>query len=210
MNDSPIARRSWRPRLSIRTALLLMTIVGLSITVMQLWRELVPLRVELRELRDEVGRLSVDDPTKPYAIQVRSPDEHAWKWRIWIPEDRSYLLKFTSERIPKLGFPANSGLITLEQSGETWIEYRLSPDAKSGIWYDTLSTPVGSVGSSPQDWVNWKQRTSTDDGVGHTTKEYEPGKPIVLARKRVSQMATDSSKIEDPAAGFMIWLEPTK
>lgn len=70
--------------------------------------------------------------------------------------------------------------------------------------------PQASVGSSQQDWVKWKRRVGTGEGVSYTTKVDEPGKEIVLARERVSQAATNSSKIEDPSAGFMIWLEPTK
>jgi hypothetical protein len=38
---------------------------------------------------------------------------------------------------------------------------------------------------------------------------FEPGQRIELIRHRVSQ-ASDSGKIEDPSAGFMVWLEPAK
>jgi hypothetical protein len=86
----------------------------------------------------------------------------------------------------------------------------MAPDPKSGIWYDKLETKSAFVGSSPQSWVKWPRKTATDEGVGHSTEQFEPGKTIVLARYRVSQKATSSDKIEDPSAGFMIWLEPTK
>jgi hypothetical protein len=39
---------------------------------------------------------------------------------------------------------------------------------------------------------------------------FEPGTDILITRQRVSQKATSSDQIEDPSAGFMIWLEPTK
>jgi hypothetical protein len=33
-------------------------------------------------------------------------------------------------------------------------------------------------------------------------------KPIEIMRQRVSEKANSSDKIGDPAAGFLIWLEP--
>jgi len=205
----PTTRGALRPRFSLFSALLLMTIVGLVIVVAQLWREVAPLRADVRRLRDEVGALSVDDKTKLHAIRVRTPDEFVWKWRIWIPEGRAYQLKQAGEKIPKQGFPAFNGSIRLDEPGEIWIEYRIMPDPVSGLWMDHLSTSNASVGSSSQDWVKWQQRTSTGEGVSYTTKTSEPGETIILSRERVSKSATNSSLIEDPSAGFMIWLEPT-
>jgi hypothetical protein len=206
----PTRNTSWRPRFSLLSALLLMTVLALTIVVVQLWREVGPLRADVRRLRDEVGALSVDDKTKLHAIRVRTADEFVWKWRIWIPEGRAYLLKDVGGKIPKEGFAQANGSIRLDEPGETWVEYRISPDPVSGLWMDHLRTSNASVGSSTQEWVKWKQRVSTSGGVSYTTLASEPGETIILARERVSQSATSSSKIEDPSAGFMIWLEPTK
>jgi hypothetical protein len=206
-------RKRWLPRFSLFSALLLMTIVGLAIVVVQLWREVGPLRADVRRLRDEAGALSIDDPTKPCAIQVRTANDVTWKWRLWIPKGRAYVLNYASENIPKQGFPASHSSITLDEPGETWVEYQIAPDSTSGsgIWMDHLRMLNGaSVGSRQQDWVKWKRRVGTGESVSYTTKVSEPGELITLARERVSQTATDSSKIEDPSAGFMIWLEPTK
>jgi hypothetical protein len=214
MDETPSnPRKWWLPRFSLFSALLLMTIVGLAIVVAQLWREVGPLRADVHRLRDEVGALSIDDPTKPCAIRVRTESEFAWKWRLWIPEGRAYVLNYGSENIPKQGFPASHGSITLDEPGETWVEYQIAPDSNSGsgIWMDSLRMLNGaSVGSRQQDWVKWKSRVGAGDGVSYTTKVSEPGEVIVLARERVSKTATNSEQIEDPSAGFMIWLDPTK
>jgi hypothetical protein len=108
----------WTPRFSILTALLLMTIVGLAIVATRLWREVDPLRAELGRLRDEVGALSIDDPAKPCAIEVRTTSDDTWKWRVWIPEGRAYELHVATENIPKKDIPADQGMIVLEDSGE--------------------------------------------------------------------------------------------
>lgn len=199
----------FRPRISLLSAILLTTIVALAIGIAQIWREVGPLRAEVRRLRDEVGALSVADPTKPCAIRVRTTDEFTWKWRLWIPEGRSYVLKHASDKIPKQGLAQSTGSITLDEPGETWIEYRIAPDPTAGIWMDRIRTPHTTVGSSSQDWLKWKRKLSTEEGISYTTTSSEPGKVIILARERVSQTAAVSSNIEDPSAGFMIWLEPT-
>lgn len=113
------ARKPSLPRFSLLSALLLMTIIGLAIVVVQLWREIEPLRADLRRLRDEVGALSIDDPTKPCAIRVRTDNEFTWKWRIWVPKGQVFVLNYASENIPKQGLPASHGSITLDEPGET-------------------------------------------------------------------------------------------
>jgi hypothetical protein len=167
------------------------------------------MRAELRQLRDEVGELSIEDDTMFHAIQVRTPEEYVWKWRIWIPEGAGYMLNLVGENIPKQGFPAPQGMITLTEPGEQWIEYRISRSALTGKWMDGLRTSGGAgVGSSQQDWVEAQRRTSTGDGVGTSTESFDPGQTVVLSRQRISTTANASSKIEDPSAGFMVWLVP--
>jgi hypothetical protein len=111
----------FRPRISLLTALLLITIAGMAIVLVQLWREVGPLRAKVRQLRNKVGVLSIDDPTKVCAILVRTSPDHVWKWRVWIPEGRSYLLKYAGGTIPKSGIPKADGYITMSQSAETWV-----------------------------------------------------------------------------------------
>ncbi|HEY4235236.1 MAG TPA: hypothetical protein VGM76_17530 [Lacipirellulaceae bacterium] len=195
-------------RFSLLTALLLTAIVAMAMVIMLFWREIGPLRSEVRRLRNEVGTLSIDDETKPCAIRVRTVDDFTWKWRLWIPKCREYLLKH-DDSIPKQGFPAGQGSIALSEPGEIWIEYRIAFDPRSKTWQDKLTTPSASVGGSQQDWVNWSHRTIASDGVSYDTQSAEPGKVIVLASERVSQ-ASSSTAIEDPSEGLMIWLEPTK
>jgi len=182
-----------RLRLSLLNALLLMTIVGLAIVVVQLWREAEPLRAELRGLRDEVGRLSIDDPAKPHAMQVRTGDKFAWKWRIWVPEGQKYRVKVAMQDIPATGFSTSNGMIALDKSGETWIEYRISRDPKTDHWMDEFVTEEGSVGSSSQPWVTWERSVSTTEGVGKTTRVFEPGVIIPIVRHRVSEKVSSSA-----------------
>jgi hypothetical protein len=201
-----------RARFSLATLLLVMALAALGVTVWQLYAELVPMRVELRRLRDEVGELSIEDKTKLNAIAVRTKEPFTWKWRVWIPSGRKYQLHYADRDIPRQGFPRGHGMLFISEPGEMWIEYRISRDPNTGKWMDKLSTSNGSVGSSQQDWVEAPRRTSSVSGVGTTTAEMPPGEIALITRQKVSTKATmtNASQIEDPSSGFMIWLVPVK
>jgi hypothetical protein len=199
-----------RPRFSLLTALLLMTVVGMATVIVLLWREVGPLREEVRRLRDEMGVLVVDDPTKVNAIQVNTRDDLTWKWRVWIPKGGTYVIRSFGDDIPKEGFPQQGGTMPIHEPGEYVIGYEIDRDRANGGWYGkTTLAGTGSVGKDHQPWVEWTSKTSTGGGVPETAQTYEPGERIELMRHRVSQVR-DSTKIEDPSAGFMIWLEPVK
>ena len=129
-----------RPRFSLLTLVLATTIVALSVVLWRVGNEVVPLRAEVKRLRNEVGELVVEDETKICAIQVRTDDDLTWKWRIWIPPGKKYKLKCTAGRIPKEGFENRDlDTISLRESGEYWVTYRIRKDLKNGRWEGTLA-----------------------------------------------------------------------
>jgi hypothetical protein len=94
MNDPQQPMRpSLRPRLSLLSAILLMTIAGMAIVLVQLWREVGPLRDDNRRLRDEVGELTISDPSKIHAIEVRMKEPLIWKFHVWVPEGQKARVK---------------------------------------------------------------------------------------------------------------------
>ncbi len=82
-----------RPRFSLLTLLLLTTVVAMSVALWQLGSEVVPLREEVRQLRAEVGKLSVFDDEKIYAIQLKTEEKNVWWWRIYLPPGKFFLSK---------------------------------------------------------------------------------------------------------------------
>jgi hypothetical protein len=93
-------RPSFRPRISLFAALLLMTIVGMALAIVHLGREVVPLRNEVRSYRSELGILTIDDPTRVQGVQM--PTEGAgWKWKLYFPPGGNYKLRYYSGMIPE-------------------------------------------------------------------------------------------------------------
>jgi len=199
-----------RPRFSLSTLLLVTTIAALGVAVWQLGREVVPMREEVRRLRDEVGDLFVEDESKLCAIRVRTDDDLTWKWRVWIPPGRGYRLRtdqVAGHKVSKEGFGTRGGTITMRDSGEYWVKYQIRQDLIDGKWYGSLSWEGGSVCKDLQEWVEWPQKTATGTGVGYSVKVHNSTGPFELIRYRVSQSADDSEDIEDPSSGVHVWLE---
>jgi hypothetical protein len=88
-----------RPRISLLAALLLMTIAAMAVVIVQLGREVVPLRNEVRRYRTELGVLSIDDPTRVHGVQVPT-DGAGWKWKLYFPPGGNYRLRYHSGMIP--------------------------------------------------------------------------------------------------------------
>ncbi len=198
-----------RPRFSLLTLILLTTIAALALTVGILWRDVGPLRQEVRRLRNEVGELHVEDSTKLHAIRVETDNELEWKWRIWIPESGSYRIGIGGRSVPAQGLTSpGSSTIQTDESGEHVVRYLIRRDPRDEKWHGSLHFAGMSVGKDEQPWVDWPSHKWVGGGVGHTTQVFDKDKIVELIRLRVSKDAKDSSQIEDPAAGFMIWIEP--
>ena len=66
-----------RFRFSIRSIFIAMVLLGLTIVVAQLWREVGPLRDEVQRLRVETGRLTVKIPNNVYGFPIATHDQEA-------------------------------------------------------------------------------------------------------------------------------------
>jgi len=204
--------RPLRPRFTLLTLLWFMALVGLGVQLFLQSREIGPLREELQQLRNEVGRLSIEDESKFHAIEVRTEEEHTWKWRVWVPEGETIEVHSQWGKVPRKGVSISHNTLGLE-AGEHWITLSARRDPESGLWLESMATEQGSVGGIIQPsehWFDWKQSTGTSEGVSHTTfVAPDDEKIVVLKRFRVAQVNSSDkiSKSDEPTAGFIIWLE---
>jgi len=227
-----------RPRLSLLTALLLTTIVGLAIVVAQLWREVEPLRIDVRRLRTEVGNLTVEDPAKACIIAVPTSEVDTWRWRVYLPPGNQYELCEYSGHLPKPSPHGDnswydavrkdgvgSSSISTALSGEITIESKIFK--RDGTWLlqtsatkrdDTTSTKSGGTTSIYQpsgDWLSDRRaRSSTSDASLTDQLSLEVEQPILLLhlkRPIINDLpggGHTSTMPTDSADGIVIWLEP--
>lgn len=211
------------PRISLLTAILLMTIIGLSIVTFRLWLQLEPLRVQVRSMRTELGLLNVEDPTVAQAIQLGTDKVDHWKWRIYLPEGGDYELFIYDGMIPPHGFNKSwydeirknaSGMSTTMNGGEFVFNVELKKEGDR--WLVLTSRGIdrpGSVMSVNGDWLSSERSHGVNSSVGYdAAATYRPGEPIhimtmlepVVTKKGTS---TSWSTPTGPANGIVIWIE---
>jgi hypothetical protein len=214
MEEAPIAPiRSWRPRFSLLTVLLLMTIAGMGISLRQLWHEVGPLRADNKRISEERGTLVIRDPNQLHAIEIpaRYAGEGRQSFRVFVPPGQTYLAFVQVNEISKVGLPAWSKLhdyMTILGGGQGKMHARLDPGEHVVTIKTTLrdgrADIVLMVGTgSPKDFLDVSANTPRDrwptttpetytvfgGGVGASTVPAEGTEPLVLLRQRIFGVA---------------------
>jgi len=223
-------------RFSLLTMLLLTTIIGLGVVVGMQWREIDPLRREVRELRGEVGRLTIDDPTKAYAIALPSMDDNYWRWRIYLPPGVGLRTFVYSGHFPKREGPMKEWLKGVVKdgvgvstsgsdfTGEFIIECRAFE--KDNQWTmqtrytrrsgtATISGGGGTTINQPDNWFSaGRGRVTASDTSVTVQKEFELDEPLLLLhveRMVITEVPGGgyaSQSATGPADGVAVWIEP--
>ena len=223
------AERSYRPRFSILSALLVLTIAALAVTVWRQNSELSPLQQEVRHLRQELGHLTIDDENKIYAIRVPSRDSDTNRFRVYLPKNRKFILGSRIQTIPGR-VPSQSRKDWLESlsgigskssidSGEFTIDVEVKRDAAKGDHWNlhhSINGQGGGFVGSEMPWLNDRRRWTTEADAGfdqQTERDADDG--LVLFELRQGNLKeltggysvtpADKSK-EQP--GVMLWIEP--
>jgi hypothetical protein len=225
-----------RPRLSLSTALLLLTIVGMGIVIARLWSEVSPLRIEVAKLRTEQGLLVIEDESKVHAIQLPELERgglRTTKFRVFIPSGAEYRAVLAVNRIPfsgiafvrrplprtKFGETADAVVTDLAE-GEHLLTVGITNDSEGRKCVAVECRGPGSFGSP---WMmlrnrdGWPIRESGNVAevaeVSTTTEIANDNNELVLIRYRRQFQAEDAHSFgsyDDGslADGFMLWIEP--
>lgn len=236
MNDIDAKPRPhWRPRFSLLAALGLTTIVGLLLVIVQLWREVGPLRAEVRRLRSEVGSLTIEDPTKAYGISIPTFEKNTWKWRLYLPPGGKYSLHMRSGHLPaRAKLPGGAWFDELlkrgsggSSSGSTWggefmLEARLIQENDDWVLvtrHKSTDGPASAVSTSkntiyPDEWLaDSRSQSSTSDIPATKQASFEPGDPFLLLhimRPVIKETPGGGYTItapSGPADGFAVWIQ---
>lgn len=190
----------FRPRISLLNALLLMTIVGMAIAMIQLWREVNPLRQEVFQRRQELGYLTVSDDSKIYAIEVPTDESDARRFRVFLPKNQKFELYARIVNVaghpytlPKADWLTNvlnagSGSSQSIDGGEFTINVRLRPDPEKKDQWELESQIVGKGGGTTgtiMPWLNDRRAWSRGGEVSiGKQREFDPKEGVVLYEVR--------------------------
>lgn len=212
----------FRPRISLLSALLLMTIAGMAIVIVQLWQEVGPLREEVIQRRAEMGQLYVTDTSKAHAIGVDWDADGVWRWRIFLPERpnrgnnwiiRTYIGKhraFAGDELekwlagPRTDEGIESGSGGGIRDGESTLEIKLAKDRDG--WY--LQQGKENKDRIPAEYNVWLDdpnlRFPMSKVLSSEQTIYDSGDPIVLL---CIQQANDSRTNGVDGDTILVWIE---
>lgn len=234
-NDTP-SRSRWRPRFSLLTALLLMTIVGLTIVMVQLWREVGPLREANRSMRAMVGQLTIEDKSKVYGLQIPTLEENRWRWQIYLPPGGRNKLYAYSGHLPSLTLnPGKAWFDAVRRdsegtadslgglSGEILVDCQLVKEngkwllAKRYLQRDsnsmTSNSNKSSISQPNGDWLTDRRGTSSrslDEGIQQSAESGEPMLLLLFMRPFFTKEPGGGESLSSPsgaADGIAIWIE---
>lgn len=220
-------------RFSLRAfllALFVFSLIGSNLYVSWKWRES---RSENDRLREAMGWLAIDDPTRIYVRQVESWEPFSWAWRIYLPPgDRT--LYAGGGAIAETGLKTDSAAGTSlqpnnEQSTasppdpldyEFTLTARIERDQRGNLQLAVSAPHQGlAFALRPKDsaWITDGKHFGLSStrklqieaaGSRGQTESFAADDAIVLLRLR----APDAKQAEsgEPCDGIMIWFAPKK
>jgi hypothetical protein len=179
------------PRFSLLTAFLATTIIAMGIVIALFWREVGPLRNEVRQMRIDLGQLTIDDPTQAYGIQVREYDKDLWRWRIYLPSGGQYSLHCVKGILPPRGqislrqwldsMPQMDNVSMMSGSGlDREHIWEVSIKERNGVW--SVETTPGRITMDVKFKDDWFDGTRLVGGDLQSDLQatFTPDQPILL------------------------------
>lgn len=207
--------RRARLQFSLLSLLLLMVVAGALIGLWISQRETNRLRTENRALREELGSLTIDDPTKLYARALRVNASLKWRWRIYAPQARDYKLNVQTGGIRDSGFATGSGssMTFAVPQGEFTLEAEVqNVDAGQPVVHVMALGARGTTGinANVSGYQDWTKGNSSEVSFTTTSTAFDPEKPLELLRLRAMKTIGpgSSSTTPAPSPGLQIWIEP--
>ncbi len=212
------------PRFSLRALLAVLATVALALAIWVSFRvaqENKELRVEndqLRiKLRNEFGELEITDANrnKLQAISIPTLEPMTWKWRVYVPPGRTFMLwseinGVSDSNLPQRGSGCSIG------PGEQVVTIALRKDESKGTWNWVEKTGTTICGPIlPPSLSKWIDRPSSivERHAGATQVEMaETGMPLELLRFRSFPLPKDGgpTSLSGIGDGILVWIAEEK
>jgi hypothetical protein len=235
----------WKLQFSISSLLWLTVCCALLFTSVVMYRRMVVAerqtvlaeqrRMEAESqaalMRKAAGCLVIGDPKLVHGFEVETHEHMAWKWRLFLPSHRRFVLKVATGDLPPQGMPNDEPNETpLGLDGEiaikatlrktTWNTWEMilsysneKLDLKKGAYEPSRSSSKSfSVSSSVMEKFEGDCSYDSDRFGGSGTETAGADKPIILLRNRLLKKSATGQTISlaGPMPGIAIWLEKQK
>jgi hypothetical protein len=91
---------SFRPQYSLATLMLTVTLAAMLMSLGVTYRKYRAVVSEIETYQKEADDLEISDPALFHVRQMHSVGSFHWTWRIYVPEDKKYVLRAITENIP--------------------------------------------------------------------------------------------------------------
>lgn len=212
-------------RFTLTNLLLQTALIGMATALFSTTSQLTKARAELLKLRNESRLLDPSEPNQMRAIQMPAFGRNQWRWRVDLPDDEQFVLRWayngipfdkslpkeadTSFRPPKL--PSDEFLLSiaaLQEDGQ-WM-LGVSTQSDSGRGEVDFATPMNAKDSS---WLSRRGGNSVHRLAGERETEVHPAdSPFVLLRFRKGLTPSPGVTAMDPQPtdGILVWIEKAK
>jgi len=202
------------PTFSLKSFLIALTIVALVSSHVYTSIQLKEANDENRLLHQELDRFPVNDSSRLHVGAVTSLNPFTWRWRLYVPKNRRFILRTANSQIPESGFATPLGWVGDElPAGELIVTIAAHKDA-GGKWSIVTMVPNERsrfpVAPNETAWLNsgyygWRQ-TGRDGVVA-----FDSDQPVLLLRARESIVANGRHSVNmKPTNGVMVWIEEQK
>lgn len=177
----------------------------------------------LKQYRTEFGHLSIEDPTKVYAIAVDPHQELTWQWRVYIPPGEKYELCSIYREIPGIRYQPDEFKFPKQRSthyslvdGELLITLSIQRDGQNRWRFHELVTDNTGY-RNHQSWgirdedmapIISDKILQSHRGIlkGSPQQTFDINSNVLLLKLRApSSTNTDPGEATD---GLMFWLSP--
>lgn len=211
------------PRFTIATTLLLTAIVAISISHLRTSTELARVKSDLRVLRNDLIILDADDDSMIHAIALPTYGQMQWRWKVQLPRDGGYRLRYAFDQIPESGFPATSNAVDSAlldsrakpiQGGESFnLDIGVFKDA-GGVWQFETDNGSRGIRMPIRNHPAWLDKNTTFGwgshvfGTNQTVSSDDQPTLMLLRRRKSKSLPGGASTVDlEPTDGLLIWIE---
>jgi len=198
-------------RFSLLSLLLVVSLLGVSVSHFQASRTIRRLEAERFALRRELGYLDIQDRKMAYVKRLGSLDELTWRYRVYLPPEGTYRVN-VALRWAGQGFPQPKHKVRAFQGGEEFLLTAAFRRGADGKWVLRIATPwVGSNVPDKDGQLEWLSEPWADKSaiLPLDQEAFAPDEPIEIGRWQATRTAAMRGAAADrPTDGFMLWFEP--
>jgi hypothetical protein len=179
-----------RPRLTIRSLLVLIAVAGVAFSYFNNFRRMRTAEAELAKLRSEVGHLQEGAEDEVAAVRIASEEPLTWQTRVRIPKGQRYRVAYSALWREATQMPQWFAAQPVP-AGESVVTVRVLKDPRDDRWKITTivrhADGVARIGTTLPDEISTVFRGTHDimsTGVGRQTVVRPGGQSLRILDER--------------------------